>query len=93
MKMDQYLQLEVRTSRYINFVNYDRFGFMMMIKSKLYTSMNQQNCTISNHYASNTLGHANRVFSIKFIKDQPNIFISGGWDGNVLIWDLRDRKA
>lgn len=28
-------------------------------------------------------GHNNRVFSVKFKKDQPDILISGGWDQNV----------
>lgn len=43
-------------------------------------------------FLSKTLGHANRVFAIKFLPE-PNLFISGGWDGNILFWDLRERKA
>ena len=34
-------------------------------------------------------GHNNRVFSVKFIHDNPNILMSGGWDSNLLIWDMR----
>lgn len=33
------------------------------------------------------------MFSVKFLLDQPNVLISGGWDGNVLIWDIRDKHA
>lgn len=38
-------------------------------------------------------GHSNRVFSVKFLTDDQNLLISGGWDGNMFIWDLRERKA
>lgn len=34
-------------------------------------------------------GHNNRVFSLKFKKDEPDIIVSGGWDQNVNIWDIR----
>ena len=34
-------------------------------------------------------GHNNRVFSIKFVHDNPNILMSGGWDSNLIIWDMR----
>ena len=33
-------------------------------------------------------GHSNRIFSIKFTND-PNVFISGGWDTTIQIWDAR----
>lgn len=38
---------------------------------------------------TNSIGHSNRILSIKFTKD-PNIMISGGWDNTLLIWDIRD---
>jgi len=28
----------------------------------------------------NSPGHSNRVFSIKFLNDDPNVFLSAGWD-------------
>ena len=28
-------------------------------------------------------GHNNRIFSVKFKKDEPDILVSGGWDQNV----------
>lgn len=38
-------------------------------------------------------GHSNRVFSIKFISDDHNVLTSGGWDGMIFIWDIRDPKV
>ena len=34
-------------------------------------------------------GHANRVFCVKYNPDDPNFLVSGGWDLNVKIWDIR----
>jgi COMPASS component SWD3 len=34
-------------------------------------------------------GHNNRVFGVKFLHDNPNLLMSGGWDSNLLIWDMR----
>lgn len=28
-------------------------------------------------------GHNNRLFSVKYKKEEPNILVSGGWDQNV----------
>ena len=33
-------------------------------------------------------GHMSKIYAIKYHKDNPKILLSGGWDGNVLIWDL-----
>ena len=30
-------------------------------------------------------GHSNRVFSLKFKPDDPNLLISGGWDDTVQV--------
>lgn len=38
-------------------------------------------------------GHSNRVFSVKFVCDEPNMLLSGGWDKAVFLWDIRDPKA
>jgi hypothetical protein len=32
-----------------------------------------------------THGHSNRVFSIKFKNNDPNILISGGWDNTIQV--------
>jgi COMPASS component SWD3 len=37
-------------------------------------------------------GHSNRVFSVKFKPDNPNMLITGGWDGAVFLWDIRESK-
>lgn len=34
-------------------------------------------------------GHTNRVFCTKFVQEDPNLIVSGGWDRNVKIWDVR----
>ena len=38
-------------------------------------------------------GHSNRVFSVKFVTDEPNLLLSGGWDNNIHIWDIREGKS
>lgn len=40
-----------------------------------------------------TAGHSNRVFSVKFHSENPNILISAGWDNTVQIWDLRKGQS
>ncbi len=34
-------------------------------------------------------GHSNRVFCVKFDQEDPNYVISGGWDNNIKVWDIR----
>ena len=36
-------------------------------------------------------GHANRIFSLKFLNDNTNVLLSGGWDSNVFFWDIREK--
>ena len=36
-----------------------------------------------------SLGHSNRVFSLKFCPFDDNFVVSGGWDNTVQIWDTR----
>ena len=38
-------------------------------------------------------GHSNRVFSVKYVPDDPNLLVSGGWDNTVLLWDIRAGKV
>ncbi|CAD8102326.1 unnamed protein product [Paramecium sonneborni] len=45
------------------------------------------------HNLSNQFGHLNRVFSLKFLEEFPNTILSCGWDGNLDIWDLRDKRS
>lgn len=41
----------------------------------------------------NQPGHSNRVFSVKFLPDEPNVLISCAWDSNMLIWDMREKRS
>lgn len=38
-------------------------------------------------------GHSNRIFSVKYNIQEPNILISGGWDNTIQIWDMREGCA
>lgn len=38
---------------------------------------------------SQFLGHSNRIFALKFDKEQSDILYSGGWDDTVQVNDLR----
>lgn len=33
-------------------------------------------------------GHQNKVYALKYHRDDPKVLISGGWDDNLLFWDL-----
>ncbi|CAD8173808.1 unnamed protein product [Paramecium octaurelia] len=37
-------------------------------------------------------GHNNRLFSVKIVPYDKNLVISGGWDQNIVIWDLRQKS-
>ena len=37
-------------------------------------------------------GHNNRIYCVKFVKDEPHMLLSGGWDYRVITWDLREGK-
>lgn len=41
----------------------------------------------------NTKGHGNRVCSVQFLTDDPKVFVSGGWDGNFILWDSRQKEC
>lgn len=40
-----------------------------------------------------SLGHSNRVFSLKFCNFDDNFVVSGGWDNTIQIWDTRIEMA
>lgn len=37
--------------------------------------------------------HSNRIFSVKFHPNDPNVLLSGGWDNNILIYDTRAKEV
>ena len=37
-------------------------------------------------------GHRSRVLCVKYVKDDPNLLLSGGWDYRVIVWDLRQAR-
>jgi len=36
-------------------------------------------------------GHSNRIFAVKFLEENDNIIISGGWDNTLKIYDIREK--
>ena len=44
-------------------------------------------------FGSSSPGHSNRVFSVKFVKEDENLVVSGGWDNTVQVWDTRVEHA
>lgn len=42
---------------------------------------------------TNTPGHSNRIFSLKYHPCDPNIIISGSWDRMLQCWDVRAGMA
>lgn len=42
---------------------------------------------------SSTVGHTDRVFSLKYTSRDDDLFVSGGWDDTVYVWDGRCGRA
>ncbi|XP_065653436.1 WD repeat-containing protein tag-125-like [Hydra vulgaris] len=38
-------------------------------------------------------GHSQKVFSVKFLPDDKNLFITASWDRKLKVWDLRLKNA
>jgi len=36
-------------------------------------------------------GHNNRIYCVKYDKEDPNLLVTGGWDKRVIVWDLREK--
>lgn len=58
---------------------------------RVYDDITMKCVTELDPYKSGHSGHSNRVFAVKFCKDDPNILISGGWDNNIIIHDTREK--
>ncbi|XP_019337959.2 signaling threshold-regulating transmembrane adapter 1 isoform X1 [Alligator mississippiensis] len=39
-----------------------------------------------------TSGHSRRIFALRFHPQENHIFLTGGWDNSVKVWDKRIRK-
>lgn len=37
--------------------------------------------------------HTNKVFTCRFLEQNPNMMLSGGWDSQVKFWDVRASKV
>ena len=37
-------------------------------------------------------GHQNKIYALRYAKDNPKLLISGGWDDTVLFWDLNSKN-
>jgi len=58
---------------------------------RIYDESTKQVAAELNQGEGERLGHANRVFALKWV--DPNTLISAGWDNNVLLWDLRSERV
>jgi len=38
-------------------------------------------------------GHSNRIYASKWKDDEENVLVTGGWDNNVMIWDVRMKNV
>lgn len=56
---------------------------------RIYDDVTMKLVQTSDPFKSGHAGHSNRIFSVKFKPDDPNILISGGWDNNIIIHDMR----
>lgn len=47
--------------------------------------------TILDPFYTGKTGHNNRIFCVKYNKNDPNLIASAGWDGTVIVHDIRKR--
>eukprot|EP00771_Trimastix_marina_P000769 gnl/Trimastix_PCT/1800.p1 GENE.gnl/Trimastix_PCT/1800~~gnl/Trimastix_PCT/1800.p1 ORF type:complete len:342 (+),score=78.87 gnl/Trimastix_PCT/1800:50-1075(+) len=45
--------------------------------------------TLYGGHGTVTAGHSNRVFAVKFMPNDPNVMLSGGWGNTLQVWGLR----
>lgn len=58
---------------------------------KVYDENNKNSVCTFYPGRGNHLGHSNRIFAVKWRGEQ--CLVSGGWDNNVILWDLRSGMA
>ena len=69
--------------------NFAAAGFDGMVR--IYDDITMKLLLECDPFKSGHGGHSNRVFSVKFSKEDPNILISGGWDNNIIVHDIREK--
>eukprot|EP00002_Diphylleia_rotans_P003676 TRINITY_DN12561_c0_g1_i1.p1 TRINITY_DN12561_c0_g1~~TRINITY_DN12561_c0_g1_i1.p1 ORF type:complete len:289 (-),score=47.45 TRINITY_DN12561_c0_g1_i1:326-1192(-) len=61
---------------------------------RVYDESTKQLCsTMTGGHNESTVGHANRIFSLKYHPRGDNMILSGGWDDTLQIWDVRVGQA
>ena len=75
------------TNIYINMYVYCLNTYIVHIYRRLYDEGTKTLVSklVSSAYAA-IPGHSNRIFSLKYLPDDPNVFLSGGWDNNIVFW-------
>ena len=56
---------------------------------RVYDEQTRQEKLMLKAGANGEPGHSLRIFSAKFVKDEENLLITGGWDKTIKIWDVR----
>ena len=82
-----FLCMDIQRNEY-NFAVGEKNGQIQLIDFK-----NQKPVTVYARGTSYVQGHVNRVTSIKFCDDEPCLFISGGNDKIVYVWDVRAKEV
>ena len=62
-------------------------------KIRIYNEQTRQLTETLEGGAGGQPGHTNRVFCAKFVSEEPNLVVSGGWDKNVKVWDIRTSEC
>eukprot|EP00357_Protocruzia_adherens_P022906 CAMPEP_0114995856 /NCGR_PEP_ID=MMETSP0216-20121206/13973_1 /TAXON_ID=223996 /ORGANISM="Protocruzia adherens, Strain Boccale" /LENGTH=384 /DNA_ID=CAMNT_0002359967 /DNA_START=132 /DNA_END=1286 /DNA_ORIENTATION=+ len=75
-------------------IDYDNTGEHFACSGKemsirIYDEATRKLVVNMNKPSGNAPGHTNKVFSVKFDKEDPNTVLSGGWDSSIQIWDIR----
>ena len=58
-------------------------------KIYLYDELTRQQITAMSSNGIKLMGHTNRVFCTKWLTEDPNVVITGGWDRIMKIYDTR----
>lgn len=58
-------------------------------KIRLYDERTRKLKSVLEGGGAGIVGHKNRVFCSKFVPQEPNLVVSGGWDKTIKVWDVR----